>query len=74
MNVKRIACSVCGNSSFHIFKIDDNGICSQNEHVCTKCGTHYDVVEVSQEYSALWNEFVAQLDTVDVIKSFSGDI
>lgn len=53
MNVKRITCDVCGNSSFHIFKIDDNGIISQNERVCTKCGVHYSITEITQEHIAL---------------------
>lgn len=53
MSVKRITCEVCGNNAFHIFKIDDNGIISQNERVCTKCGVHYSITEITQEYVAL---------------------
>jgi ribosomal protein L37E len=69
MNVKRITCDVCGNNAFHIFKVDDNGIYSQNEHVCTKCGVHYSITEITQEYTALWNEFVATIDSLGDIKS-----
>jgi CRISPR/Cas system-associated protein Cas10 (large subunit of type III CRISPR-Cas system) len=53
MNVKGITCDVCGNNAFHIFKIDDNGIISQNERVCTKCGVHYSITEIIQEHIAL---------------------
>ena len=69
MNVKGITCDVCGNNAFHIFKIYDNGIYSQNEHVCTKCGVHYSITEITQEYTPLWNEFIAKINSLGNIES-----
>ena len=69
MNVERVICEICRNGAFHIFKMTDNGLYVNSEYICTNCGAHYSTIEITQEYSALWNEFIAKMDTSDNIES-----
>ena len=68
MNVKQVACKLCGNNSFHTYQIKDNGVYLTNEHVCTQCGAHYSIEQISSEYTTFWNEFVAGIDKGDDIE------